>query len=158
MGGNVAGNPMAKPFNVSGAGGAFSADGKPGAPAAKVFGGKSYFRNKPAAGQAAGNKSFGEESYFRKQPLNQRVFGGGATSRFACGMYGFLLTALIVLAIFGWYQWKEYTRRRHYRLLGSFRDSRYPTYELDPDCDDCDYKQALPQQLDQRQPQKEVPS
>ncbi|KAK8788351.1 hypothetical protein V5799_021874 [Amblyomma americanum] len=128
-----------KPFNASNAASRFSAGGQP--PPGKVFGGRSFFRGRPPV--SAVNKTFEEKAYFREKPLSQRVFGGGASSRFACAVYGSTVPILLVLAVVGWYQWKNYRRRRHYRLLGSFRDTRYPAYELDPNCDDCDYKNAL---------------
>ncbi|XP_037568404.1 WW domain-binding protein 11-like [Dermacentor silvarum] len=139
---------MGKPFNVSNAGGKFSDGGGPNAaPSKKIFGGRSFFRGgKSPISVAASNKTFEETAYFQQRPPNERVFDGGSSSKFACLVYGSMVPIILLIAVLGWYQWKDYRRRSHYRLLGSFRDSRHPAYELDPDCDDCDYKSVLQQQ------------
>ncbi|KAL1443097.1 hypothetical protein MTO96_030447 [Rhipicephalus appendiculatus] len=139
-----------KVFNVSNAKGRFSDRlQQNAAPNTKIFGGKSYFRRKSPVPGATLNKTFEERAYFRQKPLNDGASEGGSSSRFACAVYGSMVPILLVIVGFGWYKCKDYRRRRHYRLLGSFKDSRHPAYELDPDCNDCDYKSAL--QLQQQQ-------
>lgn len=119
--------------------------GRDAVPTRKIFAGRSFFRAKSPL--PASNKTFGESAYFRQN--DERLSNRGSTSRIACAVYGSMVTILLGAVLFGLYQWKDFRRRRHYRLLGSFRDSRHPAYDLDPDCNACDYKSALelPQQL-----------
>ncbi|KAL3177539.1 hypothetical protein MRX96_039104 [Rhipicephalus microplus] len=133
-----------KVFNVSNVKGRFSGHAQANASTnTKIFGGKSYFRRKSPVPATPLNKTFEERAYFRDKPLNDDTSDGGSPSRFACAVYGSMVPILLVIIGFGWYKCKNYRRRRHYRLLGSFKEYRHPAYELDPDCNDCDYKNTF---------------
>lgn len=115
----------------------------------KSFGGKSFFRG-ISGNKVSRNKTFESKAFFRgKTPSD--VLMGSFSTRFACAVYGSTIPMLLVVVVFAFYQWKERRRKIHYRLLGSFHDTRYPEFHFDPDCDDCDYskvrKPGEPQQV-----------